>query len=261
MKNRIFMLLSLLLAFTFFYSCCGESKPQEEAGYAKKQIYEWRIYTLTGESAVPVLDNYFKNALIPAYNRCDVSVGAFTLYNPEEKEQRYLLFVYPDLPTYNKVRQTVWNDQVYQDAARSFFEVTAPNPVYSDYETYLCEAFDKVPEMRIPDKNRTLFEFRIYHSPNEDAHHRKVTMFNAEEIDLFDKVGINSVCYGKILSGPRMPALIYLTWYKDEPTRNEAWDAFRAHPEWERMRNKPEYRNTTINNFIRLVSPLPFSQF
>lgn len=25
-----------------------------------------------------------------------------------------------------------------------------------------------------------------------------------------------------------MPAVMYLTWYKDEPTRNAAWDKFRA---------------------------------
>ena len=270
MKNRTFMLLSLLLTSVFvFSSCCCDSKSQgssccastaqDDAGCAKKQIYEWRVYTLTGEGTA--LDDYFKNALIPAYNRCDVSVGAFTLYNQEEKEQRYLLFVYPCLQTYNKVRQTVWKDQAFQSAARSFFEASAPNPVYSEYETYICEAFDKVPEMRMPDKSRTLFEFRLYHSPNEEANQRKIKMFNVEEIDLFDKVGVNSVCYGEILSGTRMPALIYLTWYKDEATRGTAWAAFGAHPDWERMKSKPEYKNTATNNFSKLLSPLPFSQF
>ena len=269
MKNKTFMLLSLLITSAFIFNSCCESKPKEssccastsqgEACGVKKQIYEWRIYTLTGEGTV--LDDYFEKALIPAYNRCDVSVGAFTLYNQEEKEQRYLLFVYPCLQTYNKVRQAVWNDPVFQSAARSFFEASAPDPAYSAYETYICEAFDKIPEMRIPDKNRTLFEFRLYHSPNEDANQRKIKMFNVEEIDLFDKVGINSVCYGEILSGTRMPALIYLTWSKDEATRNSAWAAFGAHPDWERMKSKPEYKNTATNNFVKLLSPLPFSQY
>ena len=27
-------------------------------------------------------------------------------------------------------------------------------------------------------------------------------MFNKDEIDVFDKVGINSVCYGEVLAGP-----------------------------------------------------------
>jgi hypothetical protein len=224
-----------------------------------KQIYEWRIYTLTGEG--DLLDDYFKNALIPAYNRCNVSVGAFKLFNSEEKNQRYLLFVYPCLMTYNKVRQTVWNDAEFQRVARPFFEVSAPNPVYSVFETYLCEAFDKMPEMRMPDKGRTLFEYRNYYSPNEDANKRKIKMFNVEEIDLFDKVGVNSVCYGEVISGTRMPALIYLAWYNDDDAYKKAWDAFRVHPDWNEMRVRTEYKNTATNNQGIKLLPMPYSQF
>ena len=256
MKHKAFIILSVMLMSTLWINCC-ESKKEDDC--SKKQIYEWRIYTLTGDGTI--LDDYFQKTLIPAYNRCKVSVGAFSLFKEEEKEQRYLLFVYPDLKTYNEVRQAVWNDNVFQDAARSFFETTAPNPVYINFETYLCEAFDKIPEMRTPDKNRTLFEYRNYYSPNEDANKRKIKMFNVDEIDLFDKVGIKSVCYGEILAGTRMPGLIYLTWAMDEDTRNSAWKAFSSHPEWNAMRNKPEYKNTATNNIVKLLSPMPYSQF
>ena len=258
MKNKIFILLSLILVATLIFIGC-ESKKEKVSDSHRKQIYEWRIYTLTGDGTG--LDDFFKETLIPAYNRCNISVGAFSLYKQEDLEQRYLLFVYPDLNTYNKVRQTVWSDKNFLDAARPFFETTAPNPVYSEYETYLCEAFDKMPEMRIPDKSRSLFEFRCYHSPNEDANLRKIKMFNNEEIDLFDKVGINSVCYGEILTGTHMPALIYLTWSKDEATRNRAWDTFSNHPDWARMKDDPQYKNTATNNIIKLLSPMPYSQF
>jgi len=257
MKRKAFILIyTLLMTSAFIFSGCNAEKNKN---CSNKQIYEWRIYTLTGDATT--LDNYFKETLIPAYNRCNIPVGAFTLYQQEDTAQRYLLFVYPDLKTYNKVRQTVWNDTVFQSAARAFFETTAPNPVYSEYETYLCEAFDKIPQMRMPDKSRTLFEFRRYHSPNEDANQRKIKMFNTEEIDLFDKVGINSVCYGEILSGAQMPALIYLTWYKDEDSHNSAWDAFKNHPDWLRMKDKPEYQNTATNNLSRILSPMAYSQF
>ena len=258
MKHKAFFVTSILLMSVLFVSCC-KSKPNDEADGPKKQIYEWRIYTLTGEGTQ--LDDYFKGALIPAYNRCKVSVGVFKPFKPEETDLRYLLFVYPDLKTYNSVRQTVWDDPAFQSAARSFFQSSAPNPVYTDFETFICEAFDKMPEMRMPDKNRTLFEFRCYHSPNEDANKRKIKMFNDEEIALFDKVGINSVCYGEILSGSKMPALIYLTWSKDEETRNAAWGAFGSHPDWNQMKGKPEYKNTATNNIAKLLSPLPYSQF
>jgi len=258
MKNKVFIILSVMLMSTLMVSCC-ESKKEDES--IKKQVYEWRIYTLTGDGSS--LDDYFQKALIPAYNRCKVSVGAFSLFKvkEEEKAQRFLLFVYPDLKAYNDVRQAVWNDKAFQSAAQNFFETTAPNPVYSEFETYLCEAFDKMPEMRTVDKSRTLFEYRNYYSPNEDANKRKIKMFNVEEIDLFDKVGINSLCYGEILAGTRMPGLIYITWYKDEDTRNSAWRAFSSHPDWNAMRNRPEYKNTATNNIAKLLSPMPYSQF
>ena len=256
-RNFLIFIYSMLIQALIFTGCKSETEISSHS--PKKQIYEWRIYTLTGNGAA--LDNFFKETLIPAYNRCKITVGAFSLYKPEAQDQRYLLFVYPDLKTYNEVRQTVWNDTKFQKAARTFFDATAPNPVYSEYETYICEAFDKVPEMRMPDKSRSLFEFRCYHSPNEDANQRKIKMFNKEEIDLFDKVGIHSVCYGEILSGTHMPALIYLTWYKDEDTRNKAWDTFGTHPDWKLMKNKPEYANTATNTQSRLLSPLPYSQF
>jgi len=259
MKNKVIIMLSLMLVSTLIISCCCKSEKNEEC--QGKQIYEWRIYTLTGDGTV--LDDFFKETLIPAYNRYEISIGAFSLFKQEQDkpEQRYLLFVYPNLKSYNEIRQAIWNDADFQDAAAPFFEATAPNPVYSDYETYLCEAFDKIPEIRIPDKNRSLFEYRCYHSPNEDANKRKIKMFNTEEIDLFDKTGINSVCYGEILSGKNMPALIYLTWHIDEDTRNEAWSAFGNHPDWALMKSKPEYKNTATNNKVQLLSPMPYSQF
>ena len=132
--KQLFLLTALSFTFvsTLIFTGCSSDK---ETSSSKKQIYEWRIYTLTEEGAI--LDDFFKETLIPAYNRCEISVGAFSLYIREEKEQRYLLFVYPDLKTYDEVRQTVWNDREFLDAARPFFETSAPNPVYSAFETPL----------------------------------------------------------------------------------------------------------------------------
>ena len=196
-----------------------------------KQLYEWRIYTL--EEGADGLDNFFRDILIPAYNRKSIKAGAFTPYKKEEKERRLLLFIYPDIMTYHQVKQAIWDE--------------AASDVYKR-------------QLLMPDKNRTMFELRTYHSPNEEANRRKVAMFNKDEIDVFDKVGINSVCYGEVLAGPIMPAVMYLTWYKDEPTRNAAWDKFRSHPDWLRIKNLPEYAYTATRNTSLFLSPLPYSQ-
>ena len=224
-----------------------------------KEIYEWRIYTLTGDGSR--LDTFLKDVLVPAYNRKNIKIGAFKPFKPEDSEkQRHILFIYPDIKTYHEVKKTIWNDSAFRQQAQAFYDQTATNPVYSNFESYLSEAFDKIPVHRKPDSSRTLFEIRIYQSPNEEGNQRKVKMFNDGEIALFDKVGINSVFYGDILSGPRMPALLYLTWNKDEETRNEVWKQFGSHPEWKVMAADPQYANTATNNQSIFLAPLPYSQ-
>ena len=227
---------------------------------AAKEIYEWRIYTLTGDGQQ--LDSFFENTLFPAYGRKNIKAGAFKPFRLKdgEKDQRHVLFIYPDIETYYKIKKTIWDDKEFREKAQAFFDASAPAPVYSLMETYLSEAFDNIPIHRNPDPSRTLFEIRIYRSPNEEANQRKVTMFNKDEISIFDKVGINSVLYGEILAGPRMPALLYLTWYKDEAARADAWKQFGAHPDWQRISKLPEYRYTANDNKSIFLSPMPYSQ-
>jgi hypothetical protein len=251
--------LAVLCTAIVAVSGCLSHTPAAKSDELKKEIYEWRVYTLTKDSAA--LDDFFQNALIPAYNRLGAKAGAFKPFQPENAAARYLLFVYPDLNTYYKAKKEIWKDEVFMKIAQPFYDSTAPNPLYTDFKSYLCEAFDKIPQMRQPDKDRTLFEFRRYHSPNEEANQRKIKMFNKDEIDIFDKTGVNSVCYGEILAGAEMPAIIYLTWYKDVPTHNQAWEDFVNHDDWQRIRSLPEYAYTATNNLSVWLLPLEYSQF
>lgn len=223
-----------------------------------KEIYEWRIYTLTRDAAS--LDSFYEKALIPAYNRKGIKIGAFKLYEEKEPQQRFYLFIYPDISTYQKVKQDIWKDETFRKDSQSFYDQSAPNPVYKEFESYLCEAFDGIPQLKMPDKGRTLFHLRHYWSPNEEANQRKVRMFNEAEMEVFDKVGIHPVCYGDVLSGPHMPALMYLTWYKDKESHDASWKAFGAHPGWHAIKDLPEYAHTATNNTNRLLLPLSYSQ-
>lgn len=57
-----------------------------------KEIYEWRIYTLTDDGKS--LDAFIENTLFPAYHRKNIKTGAFKLYKrkEDEKAQRHFLF-------------------------------------------------------------------------------------------------------------------------------------------------------------------------
>jgi len=255
MLRRNFMKLAGTLAIAPAVNCIASPSINQST---QKEIYEWRIYTLTSNDTL--LDTFFQKTLIPAYNRQNVLVGAFTLYKKTDTEKRMYLFIYPDIATYHKVKQEIWKDSAFKKEAQSFYDTTAATPVYTRFDTYLSEAFDRIPVHKKADKNRTLFELRTYYSPNEEANKRKVDMFNKMELDLFDKVGINPVFYGDILAGPGMPALLYLTWYKDEETRNSAWKTFGSHPEWHAMKDLPAYAYTATKVESVFLSPLTYSQ-
>jgi hypothetical protein len=223
-----------------------------------KEIYEWRLFNLKTEGNE--LDAFYADTLIPAYNRQKVKVGAFAPLQASEAPQRYFLFVYPNIMTYYKVKTTIWKDAIFRKDAQPFYDASASTPIYAEFSSFLCEAFDKIPKLIMPDKSRTILEWRNYKSPNEEANQRKIKMFNSGEIETFHKTGINSVCYGEVFAGPRMPSLIYLTWHKDQATRDQAWKDFGSHPEWQHMRSLPEYANTATDNKVVLLSPLAYSQ-
>jgi len=262
MKKVFFTAGTLLIAALFTLGACNSNScSKKTCCNAAKQIYEWRIYTLTGDSAP--LDCYFAETLIPACNRLNVKAGAFQPmeYAEGEPQRYYLLLVYSSIGHYLKVKHEIWNDTLFRAAAQPFFDHSAAEPAYSNFEGYLCEAFNAMPQMRIPEENRSIFEFRLYRSPNEEANQRKISMFNDAEIEIFDETGINSVCYGEVLAGAKMPSLIYLTWYENLEKRNAAWDNFRVNPRWVELRKDPKYARTATDNTRQLLLPLPWSQF
>jgi hypothetical protein len=226
------------------------------------EIYEWRLYTLAEGVDPALLDDFFANALIPAYGKHGIEVGAFApadTYPEFPAGARYLFMAWPDIETYRRVSRLVREDTDFLKAGAAYFDASAIEPAYTNFETYLCEAF--AGPLRRPSPERGLLELRIYRSPNVEANERKIKMFENGEIAVFDEVGVNVVCFGRTLAGSRMPSLAYLTWYKDAETRAEAWAKFGTHPEWRRMRDLPEYANTATDNTSRLLTPMPWSKY
>ncbi|MDR0750545.1 MAG: NIPSNAP family protein [Tannerellaceae bacterium] len=256
MKRRHFMKAAGLLATVPMVEGIASVPPRTAGG---KEIYDWRIYTLTTPEGNE-LDSFYKDTLIPAYNRQGINVGAFKLYEEKDAAQRFYFFIYPDIATFHKVKHAIWDDDAFRKAAQPFYDKAAVSPVYKEFESYLCEAFDKIPRLKMPDKDRTLFHLRHYRSPNEEANQRKVKMFNEAEMAIFDKVGIHPVCYGEVLSGPHLPSLMYLTWYKDKESHDASWKAFGSHPDWHAIKDLPAYAHTATDNTNRILLPLAYSQ-
>lgn len=260
MKRRSFLTQSAAVAgATLAFPAMGM---QQQPAMNEKSLYELRIYHVARTTnAKALLEQYYKDALIPFLKKFQVTVGAFDEYSLEEPVKVYTLIAFPSPAAYFNVQEAMLTDQSFQLASKSYNEIPAASPVFTRYETFLLEAFDRMPSVTLPPSgNRGLFELRIYESPNEDAGNRKVGMFNREEIDLFLKKGMKPVFFGKILAGQYMPALIYMMSLPDMASRDTVWNPFSQSEEWATMRVKPEYANIVTNIRRIFLTPLAWSQ-
>jgi len=259
MKRRLFLKNSAL--FTGALSLPVMAHASNSETNAEKYLIEWRVYHISrSPGARQKLEKYLTDALIPFLKKRNIKFGAFSEYGRNEPVSLYVLLGYPGRDTYFNSIKDLTEDSEYLTASEAYQSIPPAQAVYTRYETFLLDAFDKTPEVMIPGEKKGLFELRLYESANEDAGKRKIAMFNNEEIELFLKVGINPVFFGKILAGQHMPALLYMVGFKDMADRDAAWEKFSAHPDWATMREKPEYADTVSNIQRIFLVPEPYSQ-
>jgi hypothetical protein len=228
----------------------------------ENEVYELRRYEVLFGRPQADLESYFRDALIPALNRVGIShVGVFTEYAMSMPTYLYVLIVHPDVEGFYAIPSRLGSDAAFVNASRSFESKSSQDAVYARYDTWLLRAFDGHRKLAAPDTSaERIFELRTYEGHNDAAVDRKVAMFNNDEIDLFHRTGLNPVFFGRMLAGPRMPALTYMLTFRDMAERDANWADFSGHPDWATMRVKPEYADT-VSNIIRVfLRPTRYSQ-
>ena len=260
MERRNFIKTSAVVAATATAAASATASELQSNPPATKEIYEWKVYHFKNGGAKTKVETFYKQALIPYLNKKGIKVGAFGEYSLTEPPVIYFLLVYPSMSEYQAIKKDMWKDADFVAAGKGYFETTAELGTFTRYETYLMEAFDGIPKLKMPAKERTLFELRTYESNNEEAAQRKIKMFNSEEMGIFEKVGLKCLFFGEILAGPQMPALIYMLSFTDMAERTALWKKFGESPEWNTLKAKPEFAFTvSVVNKIFLL-PLDYSQ-
>ncbi len=257
MERRNFLKSTATIAAV---AATGTSMASGQMTASENEFYEFRIYQLPGGGEKTTLKSYLTGALLPLFQKLGIKLGAFEELDKEEPPKVYTLFVYPSADVYFRLQKEMASNSDYLSAAKSYFELPAAKPVFDRYETFLMEAFDGIPKLKLPEKNRGLFELRTYESYNEDAARRKVAMFNNEELPLFEQVGLHPVFFGKILAGKLMPALMYMVWFKDMDEREANWGKFGGSAEWKTMSGKVIYADTVSKVHKKFLVPTDYSQ-
>ena len=227
---------------------------------SEKEFYELKVYQLTSEGGKKHLKEYYTKAVIPFLNERGAKVGVFNEYSLEDPPKLYVLQAHQSTEAYFNALQEMKTNQVFLDAAKNYMELPSEEPVFERYETFLMEAFDAIPQLKTPPVGRGILELRTYESYNEDAGHRKVKMFNKEELPLFEEVGLHPVFFGQLVAGRFMPALTYMLWFKDLEEREANWDKFVNSDKWKTMKAKEEYANTVSKVKRVFLTPAGYSQ-
>jgi len=225
------------------------------------EVYEIRRYGIRQGRPQQDLENYFRDALIPALKRRGaVHVGVFSELSQNLPAVLFVLVAYPDVQTFYAAATGLADDPDFRRATTAFESKSSQDAVYSRYDTWVLRAFDGLKQMIAPDASQDrIFELRTYQGHNDYAVSRKVTMFDSGEIDIFYRTGLHPVFFGRMIAGPAMPALTYMLTFRDMAERDANWGAFGGDPDWNTIRVKPEFADT-VSNIIRVfLKPTAYS--
>ncbi|MEM9940701.1 MAG: NIPSNAP family protein [Planctomycetota bacterium] len=243
----------------------GLSRAQDSAPENQQEFYEIRIYQIDDFQKQKVAEEYLENALMPALGRLGLDrIGVFTNLTDDNDHSLYMVIPYPSLETFANLNASLASDVEFQKLAQPYVNRALKNPVYSRIESRFLKAFSGMPVMEISDLTKTksdrIFEMRLYESHTEDHARRKVQMFNEGEMQIMRDVDLGPVFFGETLIGPDVPNLIYLLSAKNQAEHKQHFQAFLKHPEWDRIKVLPQYKDTVSKIRRWFLTPTTFSQ-
>jgi hypothetical protein len=231
---------------------------------AEKEIYQLRIYSLAQPWQQEVMDRYLRDAFMPALYRAGIEkVGVFKLIEPRDS-LLVVLIPFSSLEQFGTLGSVLARDEKYTRSASEFFSAQHDRPPYDRMESILLEAFDEMPSMAVPEHatpgKERVYELRSYEGPTEAYYHRKVEMFNqGGETDIFKRLGFQPVFFGSVISGARMPNLMYMTSFSNAVSQEALWNAFRTDPHWIAIKDLEKYSNTVSHIDRFLLYPAEYS--
>lgn len=238
-------------------------------GKPKREIYQLTIYQYSTAAQEMLLNDYFKNALLPALHKMGYkNIGVFkSLANDTAAiKKMYLYLPLKSLKDQLLITEKLNKDSEYQTTGAAYINAAYTTPPYTRMETILLKAFLLAPQMQLPvltaPKNERVYELRSYESATEKIFANKVHMFNeGNEIDIFKRINANAVFYSEVIAGSHMPNLMYMTCYENKADRDAHWKAFGSDAAWKKLSAMPEYQHNVSHIDIMFLQPLEYSDF
>lgn len=254
-------LVSMLLLLMINISARAGAKPPA------REFYEIKVYHLKDAAQEATVDKYLEQAFIPALHKAGIrKVGVFKpIGNDTAADRRiYVLVPYRSMDQFVKLPQLLAASREHAIAGKEYLEAGYDMAPYLRIESILLQAFTGQPQLTLSsltgDKRERVYELRSYEGPTEALYRNKVQMFNkGDEVGLFKRLGFNAVFYGEVLSGSRMPNLMYMTTFENKASRDEHWKAFSSDPYWKKLSADPVYQHNVSGSTILFLYPVDYS--
>ncbi|HVW13581.1 MAG TPA: NIPSNAP family protein [Mucilaginibacter sp.] len=234
------------------------------AGARVREFYELRVYQLKDARQQALVEDYWKNAAIPALNTLDIkNIGVFTELKPEGQTRIFVLIPFGNMNDFLKMTTGLDKDSIYNEKAAAYLNAPASDPAYERIESSFLEAFAHAPKLALPEKKPRIFELRQYQSASESAGKKKIEMFNDKgEIDIFKRLGFRPVFFAETLIGELRPNLTYMVTFDDMAAHDSHWQSFGSDPEWKKISSDPDYADAKLVSKITstFIVPTAYSQ-
>jgi len=238
------------------------SDDNEKQKKTKQEFYELREYTFGSEAQQKLVEDYYEKAAIPALNRMgSKNVGVFRELEPKGLARLFVLIRFSSIDAFTGMRDSLVKDKAYQASASAYLSAEAKTPAYSRIQSSLLKSFTHMPRLMVPEKKPRLLELRRYESHSELAGIKKIHMFNeGGEIEIFKRVGLDPVFFGETIVGEKIPNLTYMIAFDDMAEHDKNWKVFSADPQWVKIKDLPEYKDTVSTITRTFLAPTDFSQ-
>src|SRR5216684_3955207 len=227
----------------------------------RTKFYAFEHFTLKNGSGVSRLHDFLSQALLPAMNRVHSGPKIILeqLVGPHTPEA-LAIYGFSSMEEMWDVHTKVMQDQATGKALQAL--ESGAEPAFESVDSSVVEAADYSPEIK-PEASDTprIFEVRVYHSPTFRQLGLLHERFRGPEIKIFHRAGIHPILYGSTVIGPNIPNLVYVIPYTDLASREKAWNAFGADPEWQKVRKESIERGGEIvsSNQILLYKAAKYS--
>lgn len=224
-------------------------------------LYELRHYTTPDTTSLGTLSGWFGEHVLPEWTARGMRVvGCWTVAIGEQPRFTTML-AYEDA----NQRQQQFGDFRQSNAWRQMEDrlYVGSTGLVTGIDTALLAPTPYSPDpFQFQNAGGTpgVFEERIYRARNARTFAGVNRRFNDHTVRIFGRHGITPVGFWTVEIGADQPSLYYLVRFDDLADYNPKWNAFRADPEWQQVREDSE-KDGNLLLWIRstILAPTAFS--